>query len=127
MTQFHVFLICASCGFLGGILYDFFYCVSYPLKRFRSVKIAADILFCLTFSGVFLLLSLQLHLPPLRFYLCLGLLLGLLLYWESVHKLVAFLAQKVYNRIVHTFRKRRKEKLCRKKRIFLKKRKGASQ
>ena len=126
MTQFHVFLICISCGFFGGVVYDLFYCLSYPWKKIRPVKIAADILFCLIFSGVFLLLSLKLHLPPFRFYLCLGLMGGLLLYWKSVHKLVAFSAEKVYNRIVQIFRKRRKEKQCRKKGIFLKKRKGAS-
>ena len=127
MTQFHAFLICVSFGFFGGVLYDFFYCVAYPWKKFRPVKIVADILFCLTFSGVFLLLSLRLHLPPFRFYLCLGLMGGLLLYWKSVHKLVAFSAEKVYNQMVHTFRKRRKEIQCRKKRFFPKKRKGASQ
>ena len=124
MTQFHVFLICVSCGFGGGVLYDLFYLLSYPWKNIRPVRIGVDILFCFCFSGLFLLLSVKMHLPPFRFYLGLGLFGGFLLYWKSVHKSVAFLAEKVYNQVIRTFRKKRKERKCK---SGLKKRKGASQ
>lgn len=123
MPQFQVFLICASLGFCGGALYDVFYLLAFPFKKYRPVQIIRDILFCIAFAGGYVFLSLCLRLPPIRFYLILGLVLGFILWLESLHKTLAFIENKVYNTFEANLRKRGKTRKCR---LSLKKRKSAS-
>lgn len=138
--QFHFFLLCASCGILGGLLYDIIYCLVFPFGR--VVHIVGDILFCVLFSGVYILFSTYFGLPPMRFYLIAGLCVGFFLYSKSLHKMVDFFARKVYNSLGKKL-KSIKEKLIKKKSlkkykrgkqrkwqiraIFLKKKQGESQ
>lgn len=105
--QLFVFLVCTLTGIAGGLLYDLFYTVRFFL-RFRWVHIASDILFCLAFAGLYLLVSLCVELPALRFYSFIGCLLGLFLYLKSFHKIVAFFSERVYNG-VKALRKERSE------------------
>lgn len=123
MPQFQCFLICAALGFCGGALRDSFTALFYPLKKFPLAMGLKDALFCVVFAGVYLCVSLILRLPPIRFYLILGLIFGFILWLESLHKTLAFLANRVYNSIVSNIRKRGKAKRCR---VSLKKRKSAS-
>ena len=111
--QFRVFLLCVLCGLVGGALYDVLFCAAYPFKK-RAVKIGADVLFCVLFAGLYLVVSVHFRMPPLRLYSFLGCVAGFFLYWKSFHKIVAFFAEKVYNSYIKQLRKRRDRKLCRK-------------
>ena len=98
MEQLHIFLLCAACGIAGGALYDVFFLLSRAFRH-RAVHIAADALFCVAFSGVYLLFSLSFALPSMRLYQFLACALGFFLYLKSFHKIVAFCADSVYNKI----------------------------
>ncbi len=108
-NQFFIFLVCVSCGIVGGIVYDVFYCLR-VFVRARAAEIAADLCFFLFFAGLYLFVSLLFELPDLRFYMFAGCLIGLGLYLKSFHGIVAFFAKKVYNRIDKVKSKRRTEK-----------------
>ena len=102
-NQFYIFLVCVSCGIAGGVVYDMFY-LHRTFVRVRAAEIA----------GMYLFVSLLFGLPDLRFYMFLGCLIGLLLYLKSFHRIVAFFAEKVYNRVKDKKQKQKaEEKLCR--------------
>lgn len=94
--QFFTFLVCFLCGVGGGLIYDFFFLVRSVL-RMRWVRIVSDVAFCIVFAGLYLFVSVMMGLGALRFYTALGCLSGLILYLKSLHKIVAFFAEKVYN------------------------------
>ena len=96
--QFYIFLVCAVYGVFSGIIYDVFYCAVLPFKR-SWVKIAGDLLFSAVFILLYIFLSLLFSFPAFRLYMFLGCLLGFYLYLKSFHKIVAFCAIKVYNKI----------------------------
>lgn len=125
MPQFHAFLLCAACGIAGGLLYDVFFCLVYPFKK-RPIRIAADVLFCLLFAGIYLLFSTLAHLPPFRSYLFVGLCLGFFLHRKSLHKTVAFLVKKVYNNHIRVKSVKKERKTCRKRKEFRKKKRAVS-
>lgn len=106
--QIYVFLICVACGIAGGFLYDFLYCVRYPFHKLW-VRYLFDALFCVLFAGIYLFVSVMTGMPNLRFYTFLGCVFGLFLYLKSFHKIVAFLAKKVYNGFSEL---RKRKKLC---------------
>ncbi len=107
--QFYIFLICAAFGIFSGIIYDVFYCATLPFKR-SWVKIAGDVAFSLVFIGLYLFVSLMFSFPAFRLYMFLGCLFGFYLYLKSFHKIVAFSAAKVYNKICST---KKDKKVCR--------------
>lgn len=98
LSQFYIFLVSVACGLAGGVLYDGFHllCVFF---RARWVRIVCDALFVVAFGGLYLLVAVSVGFPAPRFYIALGCVSGLLLYLISFHKIVAFFAKKVYNRI----------------------------
>lgn len=114
MSQLQAFLLCASFGALGGVCYEPFFCAAY-LFRSRVPHIAADLLFCIVFAAGYLFFSTAARLPPLRAYLVAGLALGFWLYLKSIHKIVAFFADKVYNTCVRLKNNGRNQKKCREK------------
>ena len=105
--QLYLFLLCILLGAACGIVYDFFFLIR-SFLRFRPVRIVCDILFCLCFGGAYLVFSVALGFPSLRFYFILGLFCGLFLYLKSFHKTVAFFADKVYNRITVVWKGRKR-------------------
>ncbi len=108
MSQFYIFLICILIGAAGGLLYDAVALLRAPFSA-RPVRWISDGLFCILFAAVFLVVSVALELPSVRFYMFLGLLAGFALYLKSLHKIVAFITKKVYN----IFKKLRKEqRIC---------------
>ncbi len=109
MSQLRIFLLCAVIGVTGGALYDLLFLLFSPWKK-RAAGIARDLLFCLLFLGWYLFCSLALGLPRMRLYLFAGCLAGFFLYLKSFHKTVAFLSEKLYNKI--KARKPKKRKHC---------------
>ena len=87
--QIFIFLTCACCGILSGVVYDVLYIArcavcgihkqAYTVKD-RIFTAACDILYCLV-------------------YMFIGCVVGALLYLKSFHIFVAFSVKKVYNKI----------------------------
>lgn len=102
--QIYVFLVSVCCGALGGAVFDVFFLFRYPFRS-RVVRNVSDVLFCLAFAAVYLVVSVAAGLPSLRFYACLGCGAGFALYLKSLHKFVAFFAEKLYNWIKHKMQK----------------------
>lgn len=115
MSHLHAFLLCALLGFIGGALYDLLTGLAYPFKR-RVLTVLSEAVFCLLFSGLYLIFSLKSALPAFRLYLFFGCAAGFFLYLKSLHKTVAFFAKKVYNACVDKIQKRRDRKCQRKAR-----------
>ena len=96
--QFYIFLVCALYGVISGVIYDVIYCAVLPFKK-SWVKITGDLVFSAIFIALYLFLSLLFSFPAFRLYMFLGCAVGFYLYLKSFHKIVAFLAAKVYNKI----------------------------
>ena len=96
--QFYIFLVCAVYGVFSGVIYDVIYCAVIPFKK-SWVKIAGDLLFSAIFIALYIFLSLLFSFPAFRLYMFLGCAVGFYLYLKSFHKIVAFFALKVYNKI----------------------------
>lgn len=112
MGQFHVFLLCAACGISGGVLYDLLFCLRYPLNK-KWISVATDCLFCLLFAILFLGLSLSVGMGDLRFYMVFGCAIGFFLYLKSLHKIVAFFAERVYNKVGKQIKRMKdRRKIC---------------
>ena len=124
-NQIFIFFVCVSLGIVAGPVYDFLFCVRYPFKR-KWVTIVTDVLFFALFAGGYLFVSVLFSLPGIRVYMFAGCLLGFFLYLKSFHKIVAFLTEKIYNKL-ELRKTQRKEGKCPKKRsIFRRKRQEES-
>lgn len=109
--QFYIFLVCAAFGIFSGVIYDVFYCATLPFKK-SWVKIAGDVVFSLVFIFCYIFVSLLFSFPAFRLYMFLGCVVGFYLYLKSFHKIVAFFAAKVYNKLCTT---KEDKKVCREK------------
>ncbi len=106
--QIFIFLTCACCGILSGIVYDVLYIArcavcgihkqAYTVKD-RIFTAACDILYCLVFAAAFVFISVMFDFSGLRVYMFIGCVVGALLYLKSFHIFVAFSVKKVYNKI----------------------------
>ena len=99
--QFYIFLVCVTCGIASGVFYDVMYCAVLPFKK-QWVKITGEILFSVLFTVFYLFVSLLFGFPAFRIYMFLGCAAGFYLYLKSFHKIVAFFANKVYNKVCST-------------------------
>lgn len=115
--QIFIFITCACCGIISGIVYDILYVARCAVcgveKRAYTVKdriftIACDILYCLIFAAMFIFTSVMFDFYELRLFMLAGCLLGAFLYLKSFHVFVAFSVKKVYNKI--TFKRKDKVK-----------------
>lgn len=98
MTQFYTFLVCILMGASGGAAYDLVSLLRLPF-RMKWVGPCLDVLFCLVFAAGYLAVSAAMELPSLRLYTFAGCLAGFALYLKSLHKILAFVTKKLYNRI----------------------------
>lgn len=104
-----IFLTCACCGVVSGLVYDILYIArctvcgvesrAYTTKD-KVFLIVCDILYCLIFAAAFVFVSVMFDFGGLRLYMFLGCALGFVLYLKSIHVFVAFFVKKVYNSIV---------------------------
>ena len=106
--QIFIFITCACCGVISGIVYDILYIARCAVcgvnKKAYTVKdrvflIACDILYCLVFAAAFVFISVMFDFDSLRLYMLLGCALGAVLYLKSFHVFIAFSVKKIYNRI----------------------------
>lgn len=119
-NQFIVFCFCIAIGFIGGILYEIFsfFRLIFRVKERKMQIIGAlfDILFCLSFALFGIFSAFMLDFPSFRVYMCIGYLVGGIIYLKSLHKVVAILKKVCYNvliKAVKALKKTRKNSLKR--------------
>ncbi len=112
-----IFLVCALCGVLSGFVYDGFYIARTVVcgtdKRVYSVKdkiftAVCDVLYFAVFAAMFLFCTYLFDFCALRLYMLVGCAVGALLYLKSLHIILAFFINKVYNSIGRKIRSNRK-------------------
>ncbi len=106
--QIFIFITCAFCGVISGVVYDILYIArcavcgirkeAFTLKD-RIFTIACDVVYCLIFCAMFIFTSVMFNFYELRLYMLIGCILGALTYLKSFHVIVAFFVKKVYNKI----------------------------
>ena len=94
----YIILACVSAGAAAGILYE-----GNCLLRFfcpqKGAAIAADLAFFCLFACTFAAASALFRLPAFRLYMGAAALAGFLLYLESLHRILAFSAKRLYNTV----------------------------
>lgn len=107
--QIFIFITCACCGILSGIVYDVLYVARCSVcgvrKEAYTVKdkiftAACDLLYFIVFAAAFVFISVMFDFYEIRLYMLIGSALGAILYLKSFHVIVAFCVKKVYNKIV---------------------------
>jgi hypothetical protein len=98
--QLYIFFLCLLGGAISGVVYEPFYLLKFCLKG-KKIVFFSDILFFLAFSAIYVFLSVLFDFPYFRLYMFIGCLLGLLLYLKSIHYILAFFIEMVYNRVAN--------------------------
>lgn len=94
-NQLFVFFACMLSGVLSGLLYEINGLVRFCVRK-KTAAIIADVVFFIVFACIYVGVSVVFRLPDYRLYMFLGQILGFLLYLESFHRIVAFLAKRLY-------------------------------
>ncbi len=104
--QLYIFLICLFCGVVSGGVYDVLFvarsivcgvnAAAFTVKD-RIFIIICDLIYCLVFAAGFIFVSVMFGFGDLRLYMLIGCALGAFIYLKSLHIIVAFLINKVYN------------------------------
>lgn len=108
VNQIYILTVCMFTGILGGILYEPFF-LARKLIRLHFFGIIADVLFFVFFGITYVFISVMYDFPAVRPYMLAGALAGLLLYLFSLHRIVAFLIEKLYNNIKNKIRYRKRK------------------
>ena len=94
--QFYIFFACISISCLLGVIWSVVCGIKYFFKNI-FVKIFLDILCFVLGLIIYEIISYKLGFPSLRFYMILGVFLGLILYLKSFNIILANMAKKLYN------------------------------
>lgn len=108
--QFYVFIACISIGYIGGN----FFIVFMPLRKISNnniIKILIDLISFVALTILYIFLSFKFNFPSIRFYMIIGVLVGVYIYFESLYIPLAKLLKTVYNIII---KKRNNKKLINK-------------
>ena len=95
-SQLFIFLACVGFGGVSAIVFN----LSFVLKLFfknRIVKIIIDIMLSLPIGFAFVQYSFVMNFPSVRFYMLVGIFIGIYLYFKSFYIIVANLCEKFYN------------------------------
>jgi hypothetical protein len=98
--QIYTFFICLLGGVASGVVYEVIYIVKLFVKG-KKMAIALDILFFLVFAAIYVFLAVIFSLPYFRLYMFIACQVGLLLYLKSIHYILAFFIEMVYNRVAN--------------------------
>lgn len=106
MQPIAIFVVCVACGVAGGPVYDLLYAVWLALsgggkdpRRAFACRAVCDAAYWLALSAMFAALSAALCFPDVRLYMIAAVFAGALLYNKSLHIIVAFLINKLYNKV----------------------------
>ncbi len=106
--QIFIFLTCALCGVISGVVYDILYIArafvcgldkaKFTLKD-KIFTCLCDLIYFIAFSAMFVFTSVCFEFYTIRLYMLIGCALGALIYLKSLHFIIAFLVRRVYNKI----------------------------
>ncbi|MBQ3596832.1 MAG: spore cortex biosynthesis protein YabQ [Clostridia bacterium] len=97
--QFYVLLSCIAFGVCCGVVRSIFTFFGAILNN-KPIKIILDILFFVIIGFLFVLYSFRFSFPNVRAYMILGVFVGILLYMESFHIILAKFLERLYNKKV---------------------------
>ena len=111
-NQFSVFCLSLVVGFTGGLLYEFFsfFRLLFGCREGKNVAlgITFDVFFGICLAVWCIFGSFVLRFPSVRLYIIAGYGLGLALYLNFLHRIVAFLENVCYNVLRNLIRKCKK-------------------
>ena len=111
-NQFAVFALCIVVGFLGGVLYEpFAFCNILLGERKGKNKILCgflDVTFFVFFAVLSVFAAYFFRFPDFRVYMWLGFAVGGILYFKTLHEIVAFFEKICYNSITKLLKKAKK-------------------
>ena len=118
--QFSVFLLCIGIGLCGGIIYEVFaffrLLAGCERGKNKTLGIVLDGLFGLIFAFWGIFTAYFFRFPQFRWYMCLGWVLGGIIYLKTLRRIVAFLEKVCYNVAVKVANKAKARKKLFKKR-----------
>ena len=94
----YVLAACLCAGAAAGILYEGNCLFRFFCPR-KGAAIAADVLFFFLFACTYAAAAALFRLPSFRLYMGAAALAGFFLYLESLHRILAFLAKRLYNTV----------------------------
>ena len=112
--QFRCFCLCLCVGFVGGIVYEFFSVVRTLLGcrrgKNRIIEICLDVVFFCIFAFICIYAAYVLRFSAFRVYTWIGYALGITIYLKTLHRILAFLENIFYNKLIKVIKKARKTK-----------------
>ena len=115
-----IMLFCFAFGGIAGLIYELFYIILLPTKS-NVIKHVVTLIWWCVVAITFVFFNYYFHLGNFRLYKLAVILIGLLFYKNSFHKIIAFFLNRVYNKYVAY---RKKLKLKKVKNVRAKKEKG---
>lgn len=98
MTELGAVFACALTGVSAGFVYELNRIFRFFVKS-RAAAIIADVLFFAVFGAMLVGASALFRMPDFRLYMYLSAGVGFFLYGETLHRILAFFAKKLYNTI----------------------------
>lgn len=94
--QFYIFLACVSLGVVLGVIYSLVSPIK-KLVKLYPLAILLDIIFFVFTAFCYVKVSYEYNFPSLRFYMIIGVFVGVIGYIKSFNIILAKLVKKVYN------------------------------
>ncbi|MBQ8685414.1 MAG: spore cortex biosynthesis protein YabQ [Clostridia bacterium] len=120
-NQFTVFCVCVVAGFLFGIVYEIFaffrMLFGCPRGKNKGLGLALDIALFGALALYYVAVAYAFRFPDFRAYTWLGLGVGGIIYSKTLHRIVAFLGNKCYNKITEIAKKLRDRRKNSKKKV----------
>lgn len=95
-NQFYIFVACVAFGGIAGVVFSIASIFKLPFKNKILLSIP-DILSFIVVVFLYVFISDFSRFPTIRFYMPLGVLIGLYLYFKSFNIILAKSAEKIYN------------------------------
>lgn len=95
-NQIYVFLACVSFGGCVGILFSLINGLKFLIKK-DLFKIVIDVFAFVIIAVLYVVFSYRTKFPSLRLYMITGVLVGIVIYYKSFHRILAKIVKKAYN------------------------------
>ena len=104
--QFFTFIASVGFGSVSGILFT----LTLPFRKNfnKFVVLLLDLFVFIIIGGLFVVYVNVLEFPNFRFYMFFGVIIGIIIYIESLHLLLAKCVKKIYNIIDKKFKSKNK-------------------
>ena len=104
LNQPIISVICVSIGVLFGFIYDIFF-LCFNISKNKTITTISNIIYFILMAILFTITSNYLKFTNFRIYMAISVIVGLILYNKSFHKIIAKLYIKVYNIVKNKFLK----------------------